>query len=969
MPDNELFIYLKMVTEEATRSSRAYHQGEQQRIRETAQTKTQAEKEETREIEANIKQRERSSKEAAQREKQDAADAHKWRMMQWNERQKKAKETFAAEAKDNKESLARQRQDEANAHKLRMMEWNEGLKTTREFTKLKEQLSKGAHDSELRQIAEEQKANIKLANDATAYHEQAWKKMVADSRKSAAEEMTIYKSREQMIEENNAAVEDSLKEIESERTKSQAIEAAADKKRAREKIRLENEIIDAYFKGQEKKAALKKAFDQQEIEADKHRFRELEKEQEQALQTGVRYFGKLTEASKETEGGILSIAKAYTFLRVASEISQGMHAAMQAVGDAVKDANAEIKTMVDRLEAIQELVQELASLRETKNDAKFASQVSREAASVGSTTEMHVAAHETFFQYGAGHIGEKNATPEQQKKDAALGITSNKDANELELFAENSSNAQGVKSAYGVRLMATVMNQRKPGETNDDLKLKWRKLFEKMKKAAGPTGQAIAQASEEIAESVGEDGTFKEAEEVMDFMAVMMEANAAKGYVYTEAVKKGNRIIRANKKGEMKELGVTKDMNFEQMTRQVIKRSREIAKKEGKSVEDVLGRYYDDARAGRGMMAAVEQGENRHRFETAKDAGKNITLPGAIKENADYLTFGVGKKRAQGAQRDAIAAARSEEEQARLEMERDYTNSLENQGKLREPRTVAEQSAAAARTVVTGKTEKEYQVSVAMGADIEAELMKTEEGQKWLRDNKIGGEFGYRSLGGIGATDNKTMAEALQMSKVIKSNGGTPAKATTSKQIIQANLKRLTPPAMEKAGRAVFVDPKANPQALAKAGKPVAQDKQIKGDDLWNSAMNLAFLQDLEKKPHATQEEMNKAKSEFDKSLKSSGKVHGDINSILGSQEEKAKIGATPRGVKPGTWLHPTSTVESDPDLGDRRAAHLASDPKIAEQTLAEMKKQTAILEKKLGVQNADQVPTPLPAAPREMRR
>jgi hypothetical protein len=777
--ENELFIYLRYEAAQAEASSRAHHAGEQQRIRQTAQVQDTSEKEYLK----AIKLRERAAKELLDSQLQgekDFAAKQTELLNQVASLQKKLNRQELDDQKTVDQAIARSKQERLRAAQdtaRALEEISKEIATADKNSQasvdaaFKRGLADQIRDLEL---AIAQKAGKRKADAAAELQELRERLAVglSMSNEAAAAKEAIAKSendllRLQLKQGLDLSNDANARKVQSDKEAAAAKEAIAKEFAAAD--RRAEASLEADFKTTQRKLVGINKQAKQEMASDaKEAFDKWKKAHMETHQLTMMQWDQQQEATKKVESGIMGVAQAYTGLRIASLISQGIHQAMQAVGDAVKEANDHVKAMVDNMEKIRDTVQELASLRSKENGATFTAQIAREAEATGSTTQMHVAAQKTFLQYANQYVGTEGADAAKQAAEAKEGKTAFAETQELEQFAEISSNAQGINPSEGTRLMATILSQRKPGQTKDDLKLEWRKLAENMKQAAGPEGPLIGKLNELVMEEVGETGSLKTSQEAAVLLRGLSEANPAKGFTYGEAIIRGNREIRANKKGQMEELGITQNMTQEQMIIQAMKRSEEIAKEEGVDPVDVLARYYKDARGLRGMNAAINKGVKGGRFEAGRRDMANVTLAGAEKENRGYLAGEVGTKRRQEAASDRIDAAKSERYVSLREMQREFANRVKNSGKLDEPQGMVEQLQEKKLDVLYGNTRAERARDQMMGSEIEARLMQHAEGRQYMVEHNIGKAVGGRELGYSAAHDDKTMAESLAVLKSIE---------------------------------------------------------------------------------------------------------------------------------------------------------------------------------------------------------
>jgi hypothetical protein len=146
MPDNELFIYLIMRTEQATRASQVYHQGERQRIAETDQVD------------------ERATKERARRRQQELADAVKLQ----KQIQKEYKEAAAASVKAQEDSQKSQTKALSDAAKARASIVRDFAQADLKAQRDVDNMFKRAQQERIRELEKTQKEHARISTTTRA---------------------------------------------------------------------------------------------------------------------------------------------------------------------------------------------------------------------------------------------------------------------------------------------------------------------------------------------------------------------------------------------------------------------------------------------------------------------------------------------------------------------------------------------------------------------------------------------------------------------------------------------------------------------------------------------------------------------------------------------------------------------------------------------------------------------------------
>jgi hypothetical protein len=612
--ENELYIYLRMEAAQAEATSRAYHSGEQQRIRQTASVEDQAIADSNKAYLRAITLQERAYKELNRTRQQLISQSLQAQKRSWSEEEKQANQSLKAIEKADADAKAR-RISLAKAAAAAEIKSLQELATASQQTHSRMEASISAatkmsrtEDTKLERASAKERAAI-LAEAVATFKQKTiefneWKKAQSAGLVQADKELS---GRLQQISK------DTVKE-----------EMGDDRERLRERRRLDNqELAEMRSKGRQE--------------------RDESRETSKARMAAARELhDSIVKGSAQAAGGVQGIAKAYVALRVASEFGNALNAVMQASAKSTEEARSHMVGLVQQMEQARTAAKEIAQLEGKSPTAMYTAQQARDAANVGADVGDYQQGKLAFQAFAGQYLGKENATDDERAQEAKEGRISFEESQELQRLVATNTGAQGLKQDQSARLAGTIISKRKPGATAQDMALQHRRLTEALKLAPGYTGPLMDQLNEVVQEAVGEGGDFREVEDAAVMMRVVAERGPQEASAYTRGMLRELREIRTSPE-KMEELGLTKDMDVFQQVEQVGKRAAENEAETGEKQSDYIGKHFKDARAFGGVRTAIQSGIKGGAINRARADIAKITPETLARENKGYLASQEGQ--------------------------------------------------------------------------------------------------------------------------------------------------------------------------------------------------------------------------------------------------------------------------------------------------------------------------------------
>ena len=404
---------------------------------------------------------------------------------------------------------------------------------------------------------------------------------------------------------------------------------------------------------------------------------------------------KTIEAYKKEEQGILNIARAYTALRIASEVSQGIHAAMRAMADSTTQVRDHVKEIVDEMERLRTRTVEILAMRGQAATGQNAAQVLREGKFSGMSADRWL----KFKEESMAGIQQYIEPPGVAEKDKAMYPLTPKMGTDLEAWTALQAAAYGIdeKSAAQLERVAVSISPKGKGGKIDMDKYKdiFVKIVGSMQLSQGRTSPLMKQVAEYLAINFHEGDKLEDILRYTTRVRVAAQFNPEAAFVYSDAVDRAMRQIRANEEKSY-ELGIeptmTKDQAIQQMRKAIHEQAVADAPKGATAAtirgieEDKTQKYLGEARAYRGLDVYIEKGIKGGLFARAEKETAEMTVAKSEAWAAQFLKGPEGASQVLGIETAAERSANaSEYQQLRLMEKQAYLTVL--QMRLLEDRT------------------------------------------------------------------------------------------------------------------------------------------------------------------------------------------------------------------------------------------------------------------------------------------
>lgn len=483
----------------------------------------------------------------------------------------------------------------------------------------------------------------------------------------------------------------------------------------------------------------------------------------QGGQASAAALGNTAAAANKATASVDSLGKMFLKLQLVNQVAGWVGEAMRAVGQSIANAREHIKGLVDEMEAARTAAKELAALRGEKATGQFTADLAREAANAHLDTDKYNEFQLGFQAYTGQYVGKEGATKEELQ---ASGQKLNKEqALELQQrVASYAVGARGLSAEDSSKLLGTVIAKSSAGATNDQIMSEFAKLMKVMELAPGRTSPLIGQLAETGMESVGPEGDFKNLQQAGYLTRVMAQRNPNEASTYSRAMLRGLREIGMNEKGQMAELGITKDMDVMQQLEQIDKKSQEHVKAGGKEGE-FIAKYFPEIREWGAVKTALNEGLRGGGFQRAMAEAETVNAETADAETKIYKS---GREGVAASQRSRLLAEKRQNAsfyEPLKQVQREQLILMEQSHELESPESVID-------AIMTGRAEtnglgnrEQQQLKKRTAYDLNSRLQMSKQGREWLTQ-----EFGRDKMGGgrepgVLAPDasDRDMARAAQM--------------------------------------------------------------------------------------------------------------------------------------------------------------------------------------------------------------
>jgi hypothetical protein len=496
--------------------------------------------------------------------------------------------------------------------------------------------------------------------------------------------------------------------------------------------------------------------------------------QETQTQSMKQIGGTIAQAMKpgknavdNTKSSVENLGKAFVALQAVSQIGAMIQSAMDAVVQSAAKAREHIKGLVEEMEAARTASKELAALRGEKATAQFTADMAREAAAAGLDVEAYNQVQLGFQAQAGQFIGEEEATPDELAKQGKR-ISGNQAKDLQKDVGSYAVGARGLSADNASKLLGTVISKGEAGATNDEIMTEYAQIMKIAELAPGRTSEIVGQLSELGMESVGPTGDLKNLKEAAYIGRVMAQRNPAESATYGRALFRGLREIGMNEKGQMEELGITKDMDVMQQLDQIDKKAQAHVAAGGKENE-VYQKYFPEIREFGAIRTAVNEGIRGGGFQRAMAEAESIDAGTVKRDIAEY----------RGGEEGVSARGRSQEIAEKRQNASFYVplrRIQQEQRNLMLQSHELEQTETPGEAFMTWQAEKrgygtreEQQLKKRTAYDLNTKLMATKQGREWLTR-----EFGHDRVGGgreqgriAPNADERDMARGAQMAQKI----------------------------------------------------------------------------------------------------------------------------------------------------------------------------------------------------------
>lgn len=686
MPDRELRINLVFVKQRAERDAQAFHQGEHRRIRQTSEL-----------FAKEFKTRAALTKQFFKEEADAQNRAAKAANALFKERAAAAKRMLKEQADAQKRAI----KEAADAEKRAARESAALLRTRMALTKQFFREQAAAADREA-------KAREKASKDFVAAQAKADRESIANFKESLGE-------RERLRHEADRGREAALrKTVEADKqTRVKALKAANE---AMKKLALDLDAFERKIDGDH--AAFEES-NRRVRQAKRHDFAErLKRYSRQVGQAERDESNKTKNAIERQQGAILSVAKAYTLLRIGAVVGQAIRNAFDSVARSAKESHDYIERIVRDMEALRSSAAEIMAMRGEEISGAGAARIAQRAAANAVAVESQQAfentqealSNEVLFSKAdrvqRGRISREDVealgTPTMA---AAMGGGP--------AMQEAAARVQDALIRTAKRDFAGRIDA---GQLREDLPA----ILESTQVGRGGNATSAKQVSEAITEFAGPGKMIGDPRRAAALMRVFLLGNEEKGGTLFRATMKGALQVRNNEEqmDMLREKGLTGNEEGDEFFFKSLDAIKKIAQDQGRKYHEVLYEFY-------GELREFESGElarvNRDIYNRALK-GMSGARQRMAKKVADYRNGQGGRFQAAASRKRAnqLNAASRFGELSILEEE--GAGLVAAGGKLEVGEGLIDSLTTAARQQHLGITREQYENYQATGNLIRAEL-------------------------------------------------------------------------------------------------------------------------------------------------------------------------------------------------------------------------------------------------------
>jgi hypothetical protein len=682
--ENELFIYLRFMAEEAEAASRAYHHGEQQRIHQTAIADEQTTKERNAARRKALDEAVQMSR-AAQKDLEDIAKrAIKDDKERAAAQLKQAKDSQAAKLKGEKDFADKQKQSLREVAKLKADTAKQDLaddklvakavadskknevRTAQDAARAKASIAKDSANAEKRATSELEAAWKKAMADEVRDTEQALSKQTADRKQAFREWKQDHENAHKLAMMEWAAEtkanEDALRK--QTRDQSDAVKARASiaKDFAAAEKRADAELEAAFRKVKQAEVNETRQALRQQTSDQRQAFREWKQEHDNQHKLAMMNWAEQQKSIKATEQATFSSAAAlgtyaagFASLGTAKTVLSAIVTQLSAASDFTKET---ARNFIE----LRKSMQQVAALKDKQNDAKFTMQEVEKAKAAGLMPDEWRGFQEEFQSYAGAQLeGPDKKLDEKQ-------------AEEYQSRIAKFMKTEGIDPKLGAELGGTLLENSKGPQNVDNLMDRYGKAYETLKKSRTPVAQLLPQVARVAAYGVSPE----EASQLLSVIAPAMPREEQTG---VENTFRAIQELKTAGKGE--EFGIKKGMTKFEEVKALSKAVAERMKKGEDPAEFLKEAKIGDMRQLRGIQGLARYGVELGGFDRfaryAKDLPADHTNQAAKRFDASEN----GQQVAREADRAAALAQTGADDRRLEELRHEAETQLIKEGRFK----------------------------------------------------------------------------------------------------------------------------------------------------------------------------------------------------------------------------------------------------------------------------------------------
>ncbi len=381
-----------------------------------------------------------------------------------------------------------------------------------------------------------------------------------------------------------------------------------------------------------------------------------------ALPPATAMFGKLVQSTQtyqvalpgiakgqdEVTKGIMSISQAYTNMRIAAEVQQGITYAWQAIASSIKEANDHMDSLYNKMAGVRERSVELARLLGKEPTAQFTTEQATEAFHLKVRPEQWETVQKTARQQAGGLVAPLGVTGADVAK-GGYRTSEERFASLQKLAAPWALNKLGITPEQTGKAIGFIAQMSTPETTDTEMMNEFVKFATGVERAKGETSGELERFS--ILATTGEvkpgdwEGLHKRTSE----SAMVARRRSGQVVAYGTAVDDALDKLESDQAkqeedagtSDIRELGINpKTMNRREKF-QKIKEARDRWVKGGKTENLFWSKYFGTEKRRRaGMRAMIEEGIDQGGFAAADEEQR---LQTGAKAQEETQKVGVGE--------------------------------------------------------------------------------------------------------------------------------------------------------------------------------------------------------------------------------------------------------------------------------------------------------------------------------------